>query len=103
MSPEISKELELFLNNPIQPQLHSKMLSGAVTSLFDFNLHRAVVETAISCEIMVKRAFFPKDTPSGSAFDYLEDKSRIKVRVPELIDKVAQEAFVSSYKTEYPK
>ncbi len=103
LSPKISDELVFALNNPIQPQLHSQMLSGAITSLFDFNLHRAVFELAIACEILVKRSFFPKETPGGIAFDYFEDKSKIKITVPELIDKVAQEAFGKSFETEQPK
>lgn len=103
LSPKYSKNLKIALNNPIRPQLHSQMLSGAISSLFDFNLHRAIIELAIACEILVKRSFFPNETPGGIAFDFFEDQSKIKIRVPELINKVAQEAFGRSFKTDQPK
>ena len=103
LSPKFTEELKFALNNPIQPQLHSQMLSGAITSLFDFNIHRAVIELAIACEILVKRSFFPKESPGGIAFDYFEDKSKIKITVPELIDKIAKEAFDKSFATDQPK
>jgi hypothetical protein len=38
------------------------------------------------------------DRAAGAAFDYFEDKSRISVRVLELLDGVAKEAFARSYR-----
>jgi hypothetical protein len=55
---------------------------------------------AIACEIVVKRCFFAEDSPAGAAFDYLEDKAKVNVRVLELIDAVAQVAFGKSFKIE---
>jgi hypothetical protein len=59
-----------------------------------------VLELAICAELMVKRAFFAKSSPAGIAFDYLEDKARVSVRVLELLDAVAEEAFSRSYRRE---
>lgn len=47
---------------------------------------------------MVKRTFFAKASPAGSAFDYLEDKSKVSATVLQLLDAVAKEAFSISYK-----
>ena len=49
---------------------------------------------------MVKRTFFAKASPAGAAFDYLEDKAKVSVRVLELLDVIAEEAFSRSYRKE---
>src|SRR5262249_30403651 len=42
--------------------------------------------------------FFGRGTPAGGAFDYLESKRLVEVRVPELISGAAQEAFGESFR-----
>jgi hypothetical protein len=61
-----------------------------------------ILELAIGCEIMVKRTFFSQNTPAGAAFDYFEDKALVRVKVIDLIDRVASEAFGRSFKEDHP-
>jgi len=51
---------------------------------------------------MVKRWIFPARSPAGAAFDYLEDRSKTSIKVLELLDCVALEAFGRSYKQQAP-
>jgi len=87
----------------IQPEsvtLAEELLSDAQSAWYEGNLRRAVLELAICAEVIVKRKFFAKATAAGAAFDYFEDKSKISVRVLELVDAVAKEAFARSYRTD---
>ncbi|NKE71902.1 hypothetical protein [Candidatus Manganitrophus noduliformans] len=94
--------LEDFIGHPISLPLTQQLLSDAQSAWFEGNLRRAILELAIACEIAVKRQFFANDSPAGAAFDYLEDKAQVNVRVLELMDRVTLEAFGKSFKTEYP-
>lgn len=85
-----------------QPSLFEELLSDAQAAWFQKNLRRAVLELAICAEVMVKRTFFAKESPAGAAFDYLEDKGRISIRVLELLDVIAEEAFSRNYRKECP-
>lgn len=87
-----------FLQAPQSPTLDAELLSDAQAAYFERNLRRAVLELAICTEITVKRLFFAAASPAGAAFDYLEDKARISVRVLDLLDGVAMEAFSQSFK-----
>lgn len=95
-------ELEKFLTNPVLPSLTEEFASNAQSAWFEGHLRRAVLELAIACEIAVKRRFFAISTPAGAAFDYLEDKAKINIRVLELADKVAQESFGRSFRVDHP-
>jgi hypothetical protein len=86
------------LENPISPDLIEQLLSDAQSAAFQGNLRRSVLETAIACEIAVKQAFFAKATPSGAAYEYLEDKGKVHVSIPDLIHSVAKQAFGKSFK-----
>lgn len=94
--------LELFLQSPIDTPLELTLLSDAQTAWFEGNLRRSVLELAICVEVLVKRKFFAAASPAGAAFDYLEDKAKVSVRVLELLDAVALEAFGQSYKLSMP-
>lgn len=94
--------LESFLTDPIAPTLTEQLLSDAQSAWFEDNLRRAILELAIACEVAVKRRFFADDSPAGAAFDYLEDKAQVNVRVLELMDRVALEAFGRSFKAQHP-
>jgi hypothetical protein len=87
-----------FLMKPTEPSLVQTLISDAQTAWFDGHLRRAVLELAICTEILVKRKFFAEASPAGAAFDYLEDKAKVSIRVLELIDAVAAEAFSCSFK-----
>jgi len=100
LTPNETPALVEYLKAPQQPSLSQTLLSDAQTAWFEGNLRRAVLELAICTEVMVKRRFFAKASPAGAAFDYLEDKARVSVRVLELLDAVAEEAFSRSYRKE---
>ncbi len=100
LDPAELLKLQAFVNAPSEPTLADTLLSDAQTAWFQGNLRRSVLELAICAEIMVKRRFFAKASPAGAAFDYLEDKAKISVRVLDLLDAVADEAFGRSYKKE---
>ena len=93
-------DLNAFLLNPKNFSVSEQLIDTARTASFEGNLQRSVLELAIACEIIVKRRFFTDDSPAGAAFDYLEDKAKVNVRVLELIDAVAQAAFGKSFKVE---
>ncbi|MCX6641835.1 MAG: hypothetical protein NTV15_00400 [Candidatus Bathyarchaeota archaeon] len=85
------------LQNPISPDLFEELLSDAQSAAFQGNLRRSVLETAIACEIAVKQTFFAKATPSGAAYEYLEDKGKVRISITEMINLVAKEAFGKSF------
>ena len=86
------------LQNDLDIDLHKEFLANAQTSARNGKLSRAILEMVIACEIAVKRAFFAKSTTAGAAYEYLEDKGRIRVSVIELIHNVAKEAVGQSFK-----
>lgn len=94
--------LQAFIETTTEPGLAETLLSDAQDAWFEGNLRRAILELAICAEVLVKRRFFSKDSPAGAAFDYLEDKAKVSVRVLDLLDTVAKEAFARSYKKEEP-
>ena len=49
-----------------------------------------------------QRCFFAATSPAGAAFDYLEYRSKVSVRVLELLDLIAAEAFAKGYRIEFP-
>lgn len=102
LAPDNSSLLSLFLNEPPDASLTDEILSDAQSAWFEGNLRRAVLELAIACEVIVKRHFFAGDSPAGAAFDYLEDKAKVSVRIPELIDRVCTEAFARSFRDDHP-
>lgn len=102
LTPSNATLLLEFLNNPSPITLVDELLSDAQTAWFDSNLRRSVLELAIACEVIAKRRFFSGDSPAGIAFDYIEDKTRVSIRVVDLIDSVSKEAFSRSFNDEHP-
>lgn len=102
LTPDDVPALAAFVATPSEPPLALALLSDAQSAWFEGSLRRAVLELAICAEIMVKRHFFAEATPAGAAFDYLEDKAKVSVRVMELVTSVAEEAFSRSYKKDEP-
>lgn len=90
------------LERPLELNLYEELISDAQSALFEGNIRRGVLELAIGCEIIVKRTFFSQNTPAGAAFDYLEDKSLVRVTVIDLIDHIASEAFGRSFRIDHP-
>ena len=102
LTPGEFPALETYIVEPKEPSLAITLLSDAQSAWFEGNLRRAVLELAICTEVLVKRRFFAQASPAGAAFDYLEDKAKVSVRVLELLDAVAEEAFSRSYKKQEP-
>ena len=102
LSPAELPTLQSFVTSPKEISLPLELLSDAQSAWFEGNLRRCILELAICTEVMVKRTYFAKASPAGSAFDYLEDKAKISVKVLELLDSVAKEAFSISYKDQKP-
>ena len=93
-------ELAQYVASPVDTPLELTLLSDAQTAWFEDNLRRTVLELAICAEVLVKRRYFSAASPAGAAFDYLEDRSKISVRVLELLDAISLEAFAKSYRVE---
>jgi hypothetical protein len=45
-------------------------------AIFENKLARAVIDTAISCEVAVKQTFFGESTIARAAYEYLEDRGQ---------------------------
>lgn len=92
-----------FLSEPAEESLVDAFLADAQTAWFEGGLRRAVLEMAIGVEIAIKRKFFAQKTPAGAAFDYLEDRARVSIKVLDLLDPIAREAFGASFREDRPK
>lgn len=82
--------------------LRDEIVSDAQSAICTGNYRRAVLELALSIEILIKQTIFGNESYSGLAFEYLEDKGKVNIRVLELIDNVALQIFGSSFKNERP-
>jgi hypothetical protein len=91
-------KLQRAIQNGLIIETYREFLSDAQTSVLDNKLRRAVLEMAVACEVAVKEAFFAKATAAGAAYEYLEDKRQVHVRVIDLIDGAAKLAFGQSFK-----
>ncbi len=103
LSPNADPDLQRALEDPISPDLGEELLADAQYAVFEGDFSRAVLKMAIACETAVKRAFFAKSTPAGTAYEYLEDNGKVDVRVIDLIGAVAKEAFGTSFKEARPR
>lgn len=90
------------LESPVIPTLSEEIAYDAQSAIYLDNFRRAVLELALSTEIAVKQTLFGTTSTGSLVFEYLEDKGKINVRVIELIDTVALQAFGSSFKTTNP-
>lgn len=101
LTPNDIPLLAEYISKDKQPSLADEILSNAQGAWFEGNLRRCVLELAIACEVISKRKFFSENSPAGVAFDYLEDKSRVSVKVLDIIDTLCLEAFSKSFKIEH--
>ncbi len=83
-------------------ELYQEILSDAQEAIYSEDLRRAIFEMAIVCELSTKRKYFSEGGVSGLAFDYFEDKGKIKITVLELISTVGAEALGESFKANSP-
>ena len=79
-------------------ELQHQILSDAQSAIMGKNLRRGVFEIAVACELAVKRTFFSKQSFSGDAFEFMEDKGKVKVTVLEFISSIAKAVFNESFK-----
>ncbi len=100
---EHSDEIEQELVEDINVELYQEILSDAQSAVFNDDTRRAIFEMAIVCELSAKRKYFSEGGASGLAFDYFEDKGKIKITTLELITKVANEVFDTSFKEVFPQ
>lgn len=101
-NPELNDDFKKALEKGLTPSLDQEILADAQNAIFDGNHRRGILEMAIACELVVKQAFFTKTTPAGSAFEYLEDKGKVRISALEFINRVSEDAFGKSFKTEHP-
>lgn len=94
--------LSRYLKNPTNISLTDEILYDAQSAIYQENYRRAVLEMALSVEISTKQKVFGKESHSGIAFEYLEDKGKVNIRVLELIDGVSLQVFGQSFKKEFP-
>ena len=92
------EKLRYALQNDVNIELYMEFLADAQTSIRNGKFRRAILEMAIACEVAVKGAFFAKSTIAGAAYEWLEDKRQVHVRVIELIDGAAKVAVGKSFK-----
>lgn len=91
-------EFQNYLSSQTEPNIIMELLADAQTSWVEGNLRHSILELAICTEILVKRKFFEQDSPAGAAFDYLEDKAKVQIKVLDLLDAVAEAAFFMSFR-----
>lgn len=102
-TPAQSHELEKALQADSAYEVYEELLADARAALFQGNLRRAVLEMAIACEVATKQLFFKEATPAGDAFEYLEDKSKVNISVPEFLNKVSKAVFGTGFYDNHKK
>lgn len=95
------KSLLSFLKKPEPHSLRDEIAYDAQSAIYLGNYRRAVLELALSVELLVKQVIFGGKSTGGLAFEYLEDKGKINVRVLELIDNIALQVFGCSYRLDH--
>lgn len=90
------------LRSPIEPLLEEELLYDAQTSIWKENVRRAVLEMALAVEVMVKKKFFGRDAAVGAAFEDLEDKGKVNVRVIDLLNSTAKAVYGESFSDTNP-
>jgi hypothetical protein len=92
------EDLLAFLEKPRECALWEELFSDGQAAWYQGNYRRAVLDTAIGCELLIKRTLFPTDSLGATAFDYLEDRGAVRMRPLELLEGVCVEAFGKSFK-----
>ena len=87
--PAVEAALEKAVNIP----LHRSLLAQGKDAALQGDSRRAVMEFAIACEVAAKQAFFAPRSAAGEAFEYLEDKNKVRLSVMELLREPARRAF----------
>lgn len=87
---------------PVKPRLEDELLYDAQVSIWKENSRRAVLEMALAVEVMVKTRFFGGDVVGGVAFEHLEDRGKVNVRVIDLVHSTAKAVFGESFRETNP-
>lgn len=96
------KALTRALLSPIEPRLEEELLYDAQVSIIRENVRRAVLEMALTVEVMVKRKFFGGDVAVGVAFEHLEDQGKMNIRVVDLLHSTAKAVYGESFRETNP-
>ena len=96
------KALTRALISPVEPRLEEELLYDAQVSIWRENVRRAVLEMALAVEVMVKGKIFGGDVAVGAAFEHLEDKGKVNVRVVDLLRSTAKAVYGESFKETNP-
>ncbi|MFT7373924.1 MAG: hypothetical protein ACI9T9_002624 [Oleiphilaceae bacterium] len=106
VEPYRASDLELLKETLLEgskEELQHQILSDAQSAIMGNNLRRGVFEMAVACELAVKRTFFSKQSFSGDAFEFMEDKGKVKVTVLEFVSNVAKAVFNESFRDNSPE
>ncbi len=98
LKAENTSSVKSFLEEDYEAELYQQILSDAQAAILSGDLRRAIFEMAVVCELFTKRIYFSNNGVSGLAFDYFEDKGKVKITVIELITGVAAEVLGESFK-----
>lgn len=90
------------LLSPSEPRLEEQLLYDAQVSIWKENLRRAVLEMALAVEVMVKAKFFGGNVAAGAAFEHLEDRGKVNVRVIDLLHSTAKAVYGQSFRDTNP-
>jgi len=102
LKPDHETAIKEVLSSDLKVELFQDILSDAQTAIFSNDIRRGVFEMALVCELSSKRKYFYDGGVAGLAFDYFEDKAKIRITVLELISVVAEEVFGESFKAVFP-
>ena len=84
------------------PRLEEELLYDAQVSIWKENCRRAVLEMALALEVMVKRKYFGGNDAVGAAFEHLEAKGKVNVRVVDLLHSTARDVYGESFRETNP-
>jgi hypothetical protein len=84
--PELGKAIE----DEIEVELYEIILSDAQSAVFQKNYRRAVLEMAMACELVIKQTYFLSSTVAGRAYEFMEDRQKVSMKIIDYIDGVAE-------------
>lgn len=96
------KALTRALRSPVEHSLEEELLYDAQASIWKENVRRAVLEMALAVEVMVKAKFLGADVAVGAAFEHLEDRGQVNVKVIDLLHSTAKAVYGESFRETNP-
>lgn len=93
MGPDVDRALQI----ETAVELYREILHDAQSAVFEGNYRRAVLEMAMASEIAIKQTYFENSTVPGRAFEFMEEKQKIDMKVTDYICGVARYAFGETF------